>query len=171
MGALTAGVTNAVFTSQATVENNTFATGTLEIRVNGQPSIAGFDFQDAAPGDCVSGQFGVNNYGDPYFAGPSTIAAKSLKISAMQDGGNTYLYEKLRVKIEANRGWSDWMMVYEGKLMHLTSKDLLAPRWMELAPGHTEDVRYEVCLPMNADDSYQGLSTTFDMLIDAKSSP
>jgi len=173
VGALTAGVTNAVFTSQATVEDNTFATGTLEVRVNGQPSTMGFNFKDAAPGDCISGQFTVNNYGQPWFAGPSTLSAKSLKISAVEDVSSvdTDLFEKLRVNIGADRGWGSWMPVYDGKLKNLTNADLLAPRWTELIPGSSEDIRYEVCLPLNADDDYQGMSATFDFMVDATTSP
>lgn len=170
VAALTVGATNAVFTSQASVQDNTFATGVLEIRINGEPSIAGFNFANAAPGDCQSGNFGVNNYGQPWFAGPSTLTAKSMKISAVEDAiisGSTYLYDKLNVKIEANRGWATRMLVFDGKLKNLTNKDLLAPRWTELIPGSSEDVYYEVCLPNNADNTYQGLSTTFDFLVDA----
>lgn len=167
VGAIAVGATNAVFTSQATVDNNTFANGVLEIRINGQPSIAGFNYTNAAPGNCKSGQFGVNNYGAPWFAGPSTLAAKSLKISAVNDGGSMHLYDKLNVTIEANRGWPTWMPVYNGSLNGLTNADLLAPRWTELIPGSSEDVKYNVCLPVDADNTYQGLSTTFDFLVDA----
>lgn len=169
VGAIAVGATSAVFTSQASVQNNTFATGVLEVRINGEPSIAGFNFTNAAPGDCTSGQFGVNNYGAPWFAGPSTLTAKSLKISAVEDAisTSTYLYDKLNVKITANRGWPTPMLVFDGKLKNLTNKDLLAPNWTELIPGSSEDVYYEVCLPTNADNTYQGLSTTFDFLVNA----
>ena len=168
VGAITIGATSAVFTSQATVENNTFATGVLEIRVNGQPSISGFNFTNAAPGDCKIFQHNVNNYGAPWFAGPSTLDAKSLTASAVQqDGGSTYLFDKLVVTVEANRGWQTWMPVYSGNLSALTSADLLSPRWTSLIPGSSEDVKYTVCLPDDADNTYQGLSTTFDFVVDA----
>ncbi len=167
VGALSVGATSAVFTSQATVEDNTFATGTLEVRVNGQSSIDGFDFDNAAPGDCYDGQFTVNNYGAPWFAGPSTLDANTLTVSAVQDGGSTYLFDKLEIDVNANRGWPTAMDVYDGSLSGLTSADLLAPRWSSLVPGNSEDVYYEVCLPADADDSYQGLSTTFDFMVDA----
>lgn len=168
VGAIAVGATSAVFTSQATVENNTFATGVLEIRVNGQPTIAGFDFDNAAPGDCKTFQHNVNNYGSPYFAGPSTLDAKTLTVSSVYDSGSLDLYNKLDVTVEANRGWATWMPVYgSAPLNGLSSADLLSPRWTELIPGSSEDVKYTVCLPSDADDSYQGLSTTFDFIIDA----
>lgn len=170
MVAMVAGATSSIFTSQASVAGNTFATGTLEIRIDGQASIPGFNVTNAAPGDSKSGQFGVNNYGAPWFAGPSTLSAKTLKVSAVQTGGSTPLYDKLEVVVEANRGWPTWMPVYSGPLSGLSNKDLLAPRWTELIAGSSEDVKYTVTLPLDADDTYQGLSTTFDFVVDAASS-
>jgi predicted ribosomally synthesized peptide with SipW-like signal peptide len=38
---LLAAATMAVFSSQAQVQNNSYATGKLEVRVNGQPAITG----------------------------------------------------------------------------------------------------------------------------------
>ncbi len=167
VGTVLIGATFAVFSSQAAVEGNTFATGELEIRVNGQASIPGFNFSNAAPGDCKVGQFGVNNYGAPYFAGPSTLPAKELVVSSAKTSGSNMLYNALNVKVEANRGWATKMLVYEGPLSGLSEDDLLAPRWTELIAGSSEDVYYEVCLPASAGDALQGKSTTFDFVIDA----
>ena len=166
------GATYGVFSSQAEVTGNTFATGILEIRVRGGgqtgSSIAGFTFSNAAPGDCVSGQFAVLNFNASNFGGPSTLPAKELVISASYSGGNVALYNALRVTIEANRGWPSKMMVYnDGKLKNLSEADLFSPRWNELAAGHSEDVYYNVCLPTSASDSLQGRSTTFDFVVDA----
>lgn len=170
VAALTVGATSAVFTSSASVTGNTFATGTLEIRINGQASIPGFNVANAIPGSSQSGQFGVNNYGAPWFAGPSTLAAKTLKVAAVQTGGSAYLYNGLQIVVEANRGWATWMPVYSGPLSGLTAGDLLDGRWADLAAGNSEDVRYTVSLPIGADNSYQGLSTTFDFVVTATSS-
>lgn len=162
-----AGATAAVFSSTATVEDNTFATGELEIRINGSSSITGFTFGNAAPGDCISGQFGVNNYGLPWFVGPSTLDAKELVISSANATGDTDLYDALEVTIEANRGWPTRMAVYSGALNGAFEEDLLSPRWTELIPGSSEDVYYNVCLPITAGDDLQGKSTTFDFVVDA----
>jgi predicted ribosomally synthesized peptide with SipW-like signal peptide len=171
VASLAVGATAAVFTSSAQVTGNTFATGVLEIRINGQASIPGFNVTNAKPGDTKSGQFGVNNYGPPHFlAGPSTLAAKTLKIKAVQTGGSAYLYGKLDIVVEANRGWATWMPVYSGPISGLAAGDLLDGRWTELIAGSSEDVRYVVTLPLDADDTYQGLSTTFDFVVDATSS-
>ena len=167
VAALTVSATWAVFSSKASVAGNTFATGTLEIRINGQSSITGFNFTNAAPGDSISGQFGVNNYGAPWFAGPSTLAAKELVISKANVSGDTGLFDALQVKIEANRGWPTRMLVYEGSLSGLLEKDLLSPRWADLIAGSSEDIYYQVWLPSSAGDDLQGKSTTFDFVVDA----
>jgi hypothetical protein len=39
-----------------------------------------------------------------------------------------------------------------------------------LIPGSSETIRYSVSLPLSADNSYMGLSTTFDFVADAASS-
>ncbi|HUW24021.1 MAG TPA: TasA family protein, partial [Patescibacteria group bacterium] len=78
IGSMTTLATRAAFSSTATVQNNTFATGVLDIRVNNLPIVQGFNFTGAAPGDSVTHVFTLMNYGSPYFAGPSTLAAKEL---------------------------------------------------------------------------------------------
>ena len=167
LASLSYGVTKAIFSSQAVKGVNTFSSGVLEIRLNGQTTLTGFTFEPAAPGDCTSGQFGVNNYGAPWFGGPSNLAAKELVIASDEDSGDTDLYEYLTVKIEANRGWPEWMPVYDGLLKDLDDGDLLTPRWTDLAPGNSEDVRYEVCLPSDAGDALQGKTTEFNFVVDA----
>lgn len=174
VGATAVGATNAVFTSQATVQNNTFSSGVLEVKVNGQSTLPGITFGNAAPGDCVRGQFAVNNLGhdetssNNWAGGRSTLSAKSLKISAIKgEGSNAQLYDKLNVKIGTNRNLPTPVTVFDGKLKNLTSGDLLAPNWTELNPGQSQAVSYEACLPVDADNTYQGLSAKFDFLIEA----
>lgn len=164
---LVAGATWAIFSSAATVDDNTFATGTLEIRVNGQPTRAGFSVENAAPGTCYDGEFNINNYGAPWFAGPSTLNAEELVVSAAEESGDSDLYNALTIVVEANRGWPTWMPVYTGDLSSLSEANLLDPRWTNLIPGSSEDVRYSVCLPIEAGDELQGMSSTFDFVIDA----
>lgn len=167
LASLTFGVTRAIFSSQAVKGINTFSTGTLEIRLNGESTLTGFTFSPAAPGDCATGQFGVNNFGAPYFAGPSNLTAKELVISAVYVGGDAGLFNTLTVDIEANRGWPTWMNVFEGNLNALNQKDLLTPNWTELIPGSSEDVKYSVCLPANASSGLQGKTTEFNFVVNA----
>jgi predicted ribosomally synthesized peptide with SipW-like signal peptide len=169
--AVAAGATAAVFTSQATVTGNTFATGTLEIRINGQSSIPGFSFLNAAPGDCKSGQFSLQNYGLPWFAGPSTLSAKTLNMSAAQTGGNTYLFDGLTIHMTKDAGGPP-EDIWNSNLNTLINRDALVSYYHPggLIPGSSETINYNVCLPLSADSSYQGLSTTFSFVADASSS-
>lgn len=168
VGAFATTATRAVFSSTATVTNNTFATGTLEIRVNGQPTIAGFNVSAMAPGDCTTGQFGLNNYGAPWFGGPSNLDAKELiaKVSNAYAGTDTDLYNALTLKLEANRGWPTWETDYDGPLSALVAGEssVFGTRWTELVHGESIDVKYTVCLPASASDSLQGKTTSFDFI-------
>lgn len=163
------GATVAYFSSQASVVNNTFSTGVLEVRVNGKSSVAGFNFSNAAPGSCKSGQFTVMNYGAPWFAGPSTLTAKELVISAKKvSATDNALWKALTVKIENCAGPCE--TAYEGKLKDLDDVDLLMS-WYSggLLPGYSETIKYNVCLPDDgsAQNDLQGDSVVFDFVVDA----
>jgi len=166
------GATGAYFSDTATITDNTYTTGTLEIRVNGQPSVLGSTFSPTAPGQIYhSGDFHINNYGAPWFAGPSNLAAKALTVAVANNSGSAYLWDNLRVKVEVNRGWPTWQEAYNGKLKNLGVKDLLAPRWTELAPGESEMMRYEVWLPDAGDQSaYMGETLTWDFVVEGRTS-
>jgi predicted ribosomally synthesized peptide with SipW-like signal peptide len=91
MALLTVGATVAIFSSTATLDDNTFATGTLDIRINGSSSAPGFNIANAAPGTSTTKVFSLQNYGAPWFAGPSTLPAKELAVSAPEDSGDSDL--------------------------------------------------------------------------------
>jgi predicted ribosomally synthesized peptide with SipW-like signal peptide len=171
IGGVTAGATRAYFSDTAEVTKNTFATGTLEIRVNGEPTITGADFEAVAPGDMKVFTHNVNNYGSPYFAGPSNLTAKYLRlhITNPNDSGSG-LWQEVRIKVEVNRGWSTWQEVWQGKIMDLPTVDLLAPRWTELIPGSSEDVRYTVWLPETFVDqsTLMGKVLTWDFVVEGR---
>jgi len=170
MVALVAGATSSVFTSQATVNDNTFATGTLEIRINGQASIPGFTVANAIPGTCKTGQFDLQNYGPPWFGGPSTLSAKVLTMSAVMDSGDADLYNALTIHMTKSAGPAE--DIWNGDLSALVAKDALMS-WYHpggLIAGSSETINYEVCLPIDAGNSLQGMSTTFDFVADAASS-
>ncbi|MCX6806657.1 MAG: TasA family protein, partial [Candidatus Berkelbacteria bacterium] len=129
MVAMITGATNAIFSSTASVNSNTFATGSLEIRIDEAVSIPGFSVENAAPGIVQSGQFVINNYGQPHFTGSSTLPAKSLKISAVGTGvtpDSTYLYNNLDVIVKSTVGWNE-TTVFTGKLKDLVNKEILLP--------------------------------------------
>lgn len=146
---IAAGSTSAYFSDTATITGNTFSTGTLEIRVNGQPSIIGATFSPMAPGQVGdSPQYEINNYGQPWFNGPSNLTAKQLllNITNPNDSGSG-LWNKVMIKVEVNRGWPVWQVAYDGNINALSNVDLLNPNWSELAPGNSESFRYHVYLP------------------------
>lgn len=174
---MTAGATQAVFTSQASVVGNTFATGGFELRVDKEPTIPGFTVSNAAPGDSISGGFDIENYGWGNaghtwgFDGKSTLNAKTIKISAVKTSGDTIpadLWDVLKVKIDSTVGWNT-TTVFDGKLKNLVNKEILLPG-NELAPGWTMPMTYTVTFPASAGNEYQGLSTTFNFVVDGATS-
>jgi len=182
VAALTVSATWSVFRSSASVAGNTFATGKLEIRINGSASIAGFNVSNKAPGDSVTKVFTLQNYGLPWFAGPSTLPAKELATSTVMTAGDSILYDALNAKLYANAGWGGCSnpgvvfvpgkgcTVYDGPLNGLTGDILHATQWgahPDLIPGNSFTMTLDVELPIGAGDSLQGKSTTFDLVVDA----
>lgn len=165
------GATWAYFSSQAKVTPNTFATGTLEIRVNGQPTIAGADFSAIAPGDLKVFQHNINNANSTNFGGQSNLTAHKLllNITNPNDFGSG-LWNEVYVKVEVNRGWPDWQQVYWGKLKDINNVDLLSPRWTELAVGNSEDIRYTLWLPESGSDqnALMGKTLNWDFVIEGR---
>jgi hypothetical protein len=171
VGAATVSATTAYFTSTASALNNTFATGVLEIRVNGEPSIAGANFTAVAPGDLNVFEHNINNYGSPWFAGPSNLTAKTLllNITNPNDSGSG-LWGEVYIKVEVNRGWPIWQQAYWGKINALSNVDLLHPNWSELIPGSSEDVRYTIWLPETGTDqsALMGKTLTWDFAVEGR---
>ncbi|MGI5841638.1 MAG: TasA family protein [Patescibacteria group bacterium] len=171
VGSTAVGATRAYFSSTATITENTFATGTLEVRVNGQPTLAGAQFSAVEPGQMMIFQHNVNNYGPEHFAGLSNLSANKLLLNVT--GANDFgsgLWQEVRVRVEVNRGWETWHQVYQGKLKDLSNVDLLSPRWTELAPGNSQDIKYTVWLPeTNADQTnFMGKSLTWNFEIEGR---
>lgn len=171
---IAAGATSAYFSDSATITDNTFTAGTLEIRVNGQPSVMGATFSPTVPGEVYSSpEYHINNYGAPWFAGPSNLTAKYLTIKKdnVVSTPDNDLWNNVYIKVETNRGWPVWQEVYNGKLKLMATEDLLAPNWSELAPGDSQIVRYQVWLPDSGDQSnIMGDSLTWDFVIEGRTS-
>jgi predicted ribosomally synthesized peptide with SipW-like signal peptide len=186
VGALAAGATTAIFTSRATLENNTFSTGILEIRINGKTTAPGFTYDNAAPGQVFSNTFTVMNYGPPWFlSGPSTLPAKELAVKAQKTSGDSGLYNQLMIDLYANANWSGCSsagvtfvagkgcLVYSGYLKNLngaTDKDILhATQWgahPDLIPGNSLKMTMDVSLSASAPSSLMGKTTVFDVYVD-----
>ncbi len=165
VGVISVGATSAVFTSSASVVDNTFATGVLDININGTKTYSGFNFGNAAPGDSYSGSFTIRNNGAPFFGGPSTLEANSIVVSAAKTGGNTSLFNKLMVKVESTVGWNN-QVVFDGYLKDLVNKQILLPG-NSLPTGWSMPMDYTVTLPAGVGNGVMGTSTTFDFVVDA----
>jgi predicted ribosomally synthesized peptide with SipW-like signal peptide len=172
VAAIAVGATGAYFSSTATITNNTFSTGTLDIRVNGEPSVVGATFSPMAPDQIAnSPQYEINNYGQPWFNGPSNLTAKKLilNVTNPNDFGSG-LWDKVKIKVEVNRGWPAWQVAYDGDIKSLANVDLLNPNWTELIPGSSESFRYQVYLPDDGSDqgSLMGQTLTWNFAIEGR---
>jgi predicted ribosomally synthesized peptide with SipW-like signal peptide len=168
---LVVGATGAYFSSTATVTNNTFSTGTLEIRVNSQPTITGATFSPMAPGQKGGSNFDINNYGAPWFAGPSNLKAKTLLLSVMNATGDSSLWSNLYIRVQVTRtSGATWQNVYWGPISSLSNADLLHPYWTELIPGSSEGLRYQVWLPETGGDqsALMGKTVHWDFAVEGR---
>jgi predicted ribosomally synthesized peptide with SipW-like signal peptide len=181
VGAVAAGATSAYFSSSVDISDNTFATGTLEIRVNGEAGeIDGFEYGPAAPGDMqTSDLYGIQNYGAPWFGGPSNLPANKLLLSvtdvnddAVPSGPND-LWNAAWVKIEVGR-MSGVMQytVYEGPISTMGEVDLFGGHWSSLVPGSSQDMKATVWLPDTGGDqsSLMGQSMEWDFIVEGRTS-
>jgi predicted ribosomally synthesized peptide with SipW-like signal peptide len=174
VGLMSAGATVSYFSDTATIEGNTFSTGILEIRVNGQPTVAGAVFAPTVPGEYyTSPTYGLQNYGAPWFGGPSNLTAESLilNVANANDYGSG-LWQEVMVEIEIGRtSGAEWHQVYEGLLKDLTDLDLFsAGYWSELIPGSTHDMRYTVWLPEtdNNQNNFMGKTLVWDFVVEGR---
>lgn len=168
--------TSAYFSSKATVTGNTFSTGTLEVRVNSEPSVVGASFSSMAPGQIVtSPKYSINNYGQPWFSGSSTLSAKKLHLTIVNpnDSGSG-LWDVVRLKIEVSRdSGATWHTAYEGGIKYLYESyaDLLNPvGYTELIPGSSVDMRYSAVMTDTGVDqnSLVGKTLTWDFSVEGR---
>ena len=176
VAAIAAGSTSAYFSDTATITGNTFSTGTLELRVNGQPTVVGATFSPMAPDQVgTSPVYGINNYGLPWFSdGSSNLEAKKLMLSIVNvNDPSSDLWDELMIKIEVGR-MSGAMehTVYNGPIDSMGTLDLLNGWWGGLIPGSTEDMKYQVWLPGEDADqsSMMGQTSTWDFVIEGRTS-
>ena len=170
---LAVGVTAAYFTSTTTVTANTFSSGTLELRVNGEPTVTGANFTAVAPGDMkVSPVYGIQNNGAQWFGGPSNLKAKKMYLTVVNPNDfGSGLWDKVRVKVEVGRmsGVMEYT-VFDGKLKNLETVDLFQGHWSSLIPGSSQDIQYTVYLPETGTDqnSLMGKTLTWDFAIEGR---
>ncbi len=178
----------AYFKDTAILGSNTYATGVLEVRLNGQETLPGFSVTNAYPSLVASKVFTLSNYGLPWFpTGPSTLDAKGLTATAVKTSGDDDLYNALQARLYANAGWGGCSnggvvfvagkgcTVYNGLLKDMSASDILnATQWgahPALVPGNSFTMTFEVELPETHTDqgALMGKSATFDLDVDAYS--
>jgi len=156
------GVTLALLTDQVSTEGQELKAGTLRLdgRRAGGDTIDGPMFYlggdqglkptgEWAPGDTVTRWFEIQNVG--------TLAARMTRIKAtMPDGADTTLASQLYVRVTDEFGGT----VASGRLI-----DFLAAAGkpfegipIELEPGDVLTLTFEVSLPLDTNNSFQGLS-------------
>ncbi len=168
------GATSAYFSDTAAIKGNTFSTGTLELRVNRQPTVAGAVFTAVAPGDMkTSPVYNIQNYGAPWFGGPSNLTANKLflRVSNPNDFGSG-LWDAVKVKVEVGRlSGAMQYTLYDGKLKNLGTLDLFQGHWASLIPGSTQDMKYTVYLPDSGDQTaLMGKTLTWDWVVEGRTS-
>ena len=173
MAAMVVGSTGAIFTDQELIRGNTFAAGTLDIKMS-----KGYDnplsAQNMAPGEVKSARYEVLNIG--------TLPVGKVTVSAVNPTGSPELFEKLEVLVERiiRPGYPDEHneTVFSGKLKDLAGQgnllwyDITGPNNLPdgvLDMPHGWGVRADisVSLPADADNNYQNLSAGWDLVFDA----
>jgi predicted ribosomally synthesized peptide with SipW-like signal peptide len=172
IAAVAGGATYAYFSDTATVSGNTFSTGTLNIRVDGEQSKVGFVFENAIPGDCKEGTYTVQNYGAPWFGGPSTVTAKKLTMTINQDSSSSNdLFNALEINLDKCAGTCE--SIATGSTLSSVNNNDILMSWYSaggLIPGSSEEIKYKVCLPENGDQSgLQGKTAKFDFVFEGRS--
>lgn len=157
---LVVGATGAWFTDQATVTGNTFSTGVLDIDASGSAwnnvTIAG----NMKPGDTINKTFTVINKNQANFGGNSTLSGK-LSISTPYASGSGDLYNYMKAKVTRMQ-WGQ-VVVFDGWLRDINGVDGQAI----LQPGWSQEYKVELTLPADAGNGYEGLTSTFNFVVDA----
>jgi hypothetical protein len=160
----------AYFTSAVTVQGMTTATGTLKIVDASEGWMGHVNFVNLKPGDTFKKWIVLKNDG--------TLNVDYLKISAVNESGNTGLLDNIGVSVYAQADGSgqgiytpDWA---NGKPIStwLTDIDVLGPDVYHnpgstpadiLAPGKNITVQLIFKVPTTMDDTWQGQSASFDV--------
>ncbi|MFA7244125.1 MAG: TasA family protein [Patescibacteria group bacterium] len=161
VAALAIGATSAVFTSQASVNGNSFATGTLKIQINKEAGLP-FSVSNMKPGDTTNKYMDVMNIG-------TLPAYYFVHVDTTMDNA---LYDALTVEMRNND--SSGALIYSGSLDGITGSanriNSSAFAFNPMPAGWSQRIWVKVTLPLATGDSVQGLATGFNIVMDAQSS-
>lgn len=134
IAALTIAASGAIFKDSVEVDENNFASGTVDISAN--PPDNAISMTNMKPGDSVTSTLTVVNSGSLDF---------TYDMSAKKDAGISAFYDVLDAKIEQGG-----TTLYQGPLKDLLQ---LTTGRRQIASGASEDLTITVSLPLTADNA------------------
>jgi hypothetical protein len=150
----------ALFTSTATVANNTFTTGTLVLTAT--PSTAAITYSNMAPGDQVTAPIVLTNGG--------TLDLRYAMTSSSTNADGKGLMNQLQLQIKSgvttctNAGFgASGTQVYSGTLAAAAFGNPAQgqqPGDRTLAAGTNESLCFNASLPLTTDNTFQNATTT-----------
>lgn len=140
------GQAGAYFNAQTSVPDNVITCGSVEVSC--EPTAGALDIPAIAPGMTVSDTLSIKNTG--------TLGVDVI-VTGAKKAGFTALYEALECKVTHGT-----TALYEGGLAALRTAALVVPA------GGTEDLTFEVTLPVDSDDGLQGDYVRMTLYVDAE---
>ncbi len=173
VAAVAAGATGAYFSDTATIAANSFETGKLEIRVNGQQTISGQHFYNMYPSDVDTA---IPYILSDSIMAESTLAAKTLQLNtanANDNGSGLWGATKIRVEVRDNIAYGPWTSAYEGDISSLNNVDLIHVIGLsQLGPVSNQSIalRYQIWVPETGENqnSLMDKSMSWDFTIEGR---
>lgn len=172
------GLTLALFSAQGGSVDSEFVAGTLDLAVDR-------DMGDGTPGpmfyiDTAGGGVDPNDHptglwapGDEHrrilqVENVGSLDAKVTRLRAFLQSGDLYLAQKLNVTVTTDPAGMD--VVAAGTLADFLNADQLFTPALEAAVGDVINLHFWVEFPLDADNTYQGLSTVVTFTVYAEQS-
>lgn len=166
------GATRAYFTDQDILGTNSISTGKVDVDIRGdfsQGIVIPVDTTQTFTGGMFPGrefgEYAIQVYNQGW--GVSTTPIK-YSWRAQYTGGSSYLFDKIQVKVR--EGNCDWDPESAGNTLldYIYIKNMgRVASLNDLAVNITRCTWFWFKLPTNADNSYQGLNTQFNLILDA----
>ena len=149
IAALMIAASGAIFKDSVEVDENNFASGTIDISAN--PPDNAISMTNMKPGDSVTSTLTVVNSGTLDF---------TYDMSAKKDAGISAFYDVLEAKIEQGGA-----TLYQGPFKDLLQ---LTTGRRQINAGASEDIAITVSLPLTADTSLANKNTKVAFTFDAE---
>ncbi|MFC7393381.1 TasA family protein [Scopulibacillus cellulosilyticus] len=168
--------TFALFSDHVISPNNSFAAGTLDLKVNGQDTtVQGINATGITPGDVNTQSFKVQNAGSLDFF--YRIVPSNLKIT-LKDGTSFQLtddkgtfnqsaYDNYVKRIKADGESGDHLQIKVAGQSFLDSNGGISTHVTKLSPSQTDNIDITYGLDKDAGNAYQGIKVQSDLYFDA----